>query len=143
MKDKSLQGCRVLLVEDDFLIADDFARRLETAGAEVIGPAATLPIALSLYESSEKIDFVILDISLRGTAVFPMARRLDEDGVPFLFCTGYDDEPVRDGFGSVPHFEKPVSQHGFAAMIDLIDQSRQDASRLASSMPAGSPHLPM
>lgn len=107
------------------------------------GPATTLPIALSLYKSCGRIDFVILDINLRGTAVFPMARCLSQDGVPFLFCTGYDDQPVRSEFAGVPRFEKPVCQQGFAEMIDLIDQARQEASGLSSPTSSLAPHLPM
>lgn len=138
-----LQGCRVLLVEDDFLIADDFARRLTTAGAEVIGPAATLHAALTLYETSGTIDVVILDINLRGTQVFPLAHRLTEDEVPFLFCTGYGEEPVRGIFSNVPRFEKPTSRHGFAEMIDLIKQMQLGSDLPSSRTAAGSPHLPM
>lgn len=139
----SLQGCRVLLVEDDFLIADDFARRLEAVGAEVIGPAATLPAALALYESSERLDVIILDINLRGTNVFPLAEQLLADGVPFLFCTGYGDEPIRNGLAGVPRFEKPISHHGFTAMIELIRQMQLRSGQAFSHTPASAPHLPM
>lgn len=139
----NLQGCRVLLVEDDFLIADDFARRLAAAGSEVVGPAATLPAALALYERSGTIDVVILDINLRGTPVFPLAHRLTDDGVPFLFCTGYGEEPVRGIFSNVPRFEKPTSQHGFAEMIDLIKQMQLRSEQPSSRTAVISPHLPM
>lgn len=124
---QSLHGCRILLVEDDYLIADDFVRRLHNTGAEVVGPAATLEGAMALYESAGMMDFVILDINLRGTAVFPFAARLREDGVPFLFCTGYGDDVIDDSFKDVGRFEKPISQHGFARMVDLI--SRQNIAR--------------
>lgn len=122
-----LQGCRILLVEDDFLIADDFARRLALAGADIIGPAATLAAALSLYESSGAIHAVILDINLRGTLVFPLAQRLQQDGVPFVFCTGYGDEPIGPEFKSVARFEKPISHQSFAAMIDAIARMKPAA----------------
>ncbi|WP_188515174.1 response regulator [Blastomonas aquatica] len=142
MTHASLQGCRVLLVEDDFLIADDFARRLTGAGAEVVGPAATLDAALEMYESAGDLDFVILDINLRGTAVFPLALRLQQDKIPFLFCSGYGDEPVRDAFADVAHFEKPISLQGFAAMINVIRQHSQGAPRYGrSAVPPQ--HLPM
>jgi DNA-binding response OmpR family regulator len=135
MMRKDLQGCRVLLVEDDFLIADDFARRLTIAGADVIGPAATLAAALALYQSSGTIHAVILDINLRGETVFPLAHRLQQDAVPFLFCTGYGDDPIDADFKSVARFEKPVSHHGFTAMIDLIAQMRDAAPRQPGRLP--------
>jgi two-component SAPR family response regulator len=136
MMSQSLHGCRVLLVEDDYLIADDFVRRLHSAGAHVIGPAATLDGALALYESAGMVDFVILDINLRGTTVFPFATRLREDGVPFLFCTGYGDEVIDASFRNVERFEKPISQHGFARMVDLI-------SRLNDARDQQRQHFPM
>lgn len=142
MTHASLQGCQVLLVEDDFLIADDFARRLTVAGADVIGPAATLDAAMAMYEGAEDLNFVILDINLRGTAVFPLAHRLQQDKVPFLFCSGYDDEPVRDAFADIPHFEKPISLQGFAAMIDIISEHGQRA-RPSGPSPTPRQHLPM
>jgi CheY-like chemotaxis protein len=122
MMSQSLHGCRVLLVEDDFLIADDFLRRLHSAGAEVIGPAATLDGAMALYESCGRVHFVVLDINLRGTTVFPLAARLRADDVPFLFCTGYGEEVIDGSFQNVQRFEKPISQHGFARMVDLISR---------------------
>lgn len=136
MMSQSLHGCRVLLVEDDYLIADDFFRRLHNAGAQVVGPAATLESAMALYESAGMVDFVVLDVNLRGTTVFPFAARLRDDGVPFLFCTGYGDEVIDGKFRHVDRFEKPLSQHGFARMVDLI--SRRNAAR-----PQAQQHFPM
>lgn len=115
-----LRGSRVLVVEDDFLIADDFTRRLVLAGAQVVGPAATLEAADTFYRQQPRPDVAVLDINLRGTLVFPFAASLQRDGIPFVFCTGYDDDPVADGFKTVPRFEKPLSQQGFADMIGQI-----------------------
>ena len=120
MKSQCLQGCRVFLVEDDFLIADDFARRLAATGAEVVGPAATLESAMALYDAGGGIDFAILDVNLRGVSVLPLASHLREQGVPFAFCTGYGDAVIGDDFGQVRRFEKPLSQYGFATLIDCI-----------------------
>lgn len=117
-----LHGCRVLVVEDDFLIADDFTRRLAVSGAQVVGPAATLDAASAIYRQQPRPHVAVLDINLRGTLVFPFARELQRDGVPFLFCTGYDDQPIADGFRDVARFEKPLSHKGFAAMIGQLAQ---------------------
>lgn len=120
MKSQCLQGCRVFLVEDDFLIADDFARRLAATGADIVGPAATLESAMALFCATEGIDFAILDVNLRGVSVLPLASHLREQGVPFAFCTGYGDAVIGDDFGLVRRFEKPLSQYGFATLIDCI-----------------------
>jgi CheY-like chemotaxis protein len=118
--DALLRGFRVMVVEDDFLIADDFSRRLLSLGATVIGPAATLDGAHALYESTPDIDAAVLDINLRGTLIFPFAQRLEADGVPFVFCTGYGDDPISECLRHVTRFEKPLSHQGFAAMAALI-----------------------
>lgn len=120
MSSQCLQGCRVFLVEDDFLIADDFARRLAAAGADVVGPAATLESATALFRATEGIDFAILDVNLRGVSVLPLASHLREQGVPFAFCPGYGDALIGDDFGLVRRLEKPLSQYGFATPIDSI-----------------------
>ncbi|WP_156443027.1 response regulator [Blastomonas sp. CCH3-E3] len=65
-----LRGCRVLVVEDDFLIADDFSRRLVAHGAQIVGPAATLDAALQALDQAGSVDVAVLDINLRGTLVW-------------------------------------------------------------------------
>jgi CheY-like chemotaxis protein len=126
-----LRGCRVLVVEDDFLIADDFSRRLAAHGAEIVGPAATIDAARQIYDVAGGIDVAVLDINLRGTLVFPFARHLEADDVPFLFCTGYGEDPISDCFREVTRFEKPLSHQSFAEMVQMI-------SRLVAS-PRGGP----
>lgn len=117
-----LQGCRVLVVEDDFLIADDFNRKLALAGARVAGPVATLDAAKTVYLHHPMPHVAILDVNLRGTLVFPFASRLLADGIPFVFCTGYGDDLIPACFASVPRFEKPLSQQSFVEMIHEIQQ---------------------
>ncbi len=136
MMANDLQGLRILLVEDDFLIADDLARRLAAAGAEVIGPAATLSGALALYESCGQVHAVILDINLRGTIVFPLAQRLQRDAVPFVFCTGNADDPIGAEFKSVARFVKPLSHHRFITMAGLI-------ASMSAATPTHATHCPM
>lgn len=118
--DALLSGCRVLVVEDDFLIADDFARRLVAHAAEVVGPAATLEAARHLLDEAGTVHVAVLDINLRGTLVFPFARHLDAMGVPFLFCTGYGEDPISDCFREVTRFEKPLSHQGFSEMVQMM-----------------------
>jgi len=124
-EDALLNGCRVLVVEDDFLIADDFARRLAVHGAVVIGPAATLDAAHEALDRAGSIDVAALDINLRGTYVFPFARHLEAMGVPFLFCTGYGEDPISDCFRDVTRFEKPLSHQGFDEMVQMISRLKQ------------------
>jgi DNA-binding response OmpR family regulator len=85
-----LVGKRILVVEDDFVIARLLADMLGDHGASVIGPVGRLSRALALLDH-EPIDGAVLDINLAGTMVFPLASELNHRNVPFLFATGYAD----------------------------------------------------
>lgn len=104
---KTLQGRRVLLVEDEFLIASDLAHLLRQEGAEVLGPAATVRRALALLGDVPDPDGAVLDVNLRGEMAFPVADALRDLGVPFVFATGYTTEMIPERYASVPCCEKP------------------------------------
>jgi DNA-binding response OmpR family regulator len=104
----SLAGRRVLVVEDEYLLADDMAQALRKLGAEVVGPVPTTDKALALLDS-EPIDGAVLDINLRGQMAFPVADVLRERGVPFVFATGYDQATVPSAYDGVPRWEKPFN----------------------------------
>ena len=103
-----LAGQRILLVEDDYLIATDLADELENEGAQVIGPAASVNEALRLIESTDRIDSAVLDINLKGRMVFPVVDALMEQDVPFLFLTGYDQVAILAHYTDAAHYAKPV-----------------------------------
>jgi CheY-like chemotaxis protein len=84
-----LNGRRVLVVEDNYVLAESMRWTLEGYGSEVVGPAPNSARALELLESGE-LDGAILDIDLQGKSSAPIADRLRAAGVPFLFLTGYD-----------------------------------------------------
>jgi CheY-like chemotaxis protein len=101
-----LRGARILIVEDEYYLADDLAAALAGAGAEVLGPAATLEEAQS-YVRDAQFDCAILDMNLRGDMAFPVADRLHEAGIPFLIATGYNSASLPERFAGVPRVEKP------------------------------------
>src|SRR5262245_12643181 len=82
-----LNGARVLVVEDDFFIGLELAAILTDAGAVVVGPRQTLQSALAVADD-DTLSAAILDIRLGQDTVEPVARRLEEHHVPFLFYTG-------------------------------------------------------
>ena len=99
--------CRILIVEDEWLIADYFADILRDEGYDIVGPVATIAEALSTIDE-ERIDGAILDIRLREETSYPVATRLDGLGVPFLFLSG-DPEPDRpERLQSAPTLPKPI-----------------------------------
>src|SRR5215475_4946474 len=84
-----LTGWRVLVIEDEYFIADDIAHALASRGAEVIGPLADLADAKELLKHGKPIDAALLDINIRNEMIFPLARLLRSRNVPIVFATGY------------------------------------------------------
>jgi CheY-like chemotaxis protein len=104
-----LQGLRILVVEDVFLIADELADLLTTIGCVVVGPSPTLKDGLETA-TAESLDGALLDVNLAlEQTSFPIAEVLAARGVPFLFLSGYD---VQDHFPAefqdAPCLPKPV-----------------------------------
>ena len=87
--DGRLAGKRVLIVEDEALVALDLQFALEDEGATVLGPALSLPDAIDLITRETDIDGAILDVDLAGLQVFPAADLLRARDVPFVFHTGH------------------------------------------------------
>ena len=113
----SLAGRRVLIVEDEYFLADDLSQAVAQLEAEVLGPVATCEDAFDLLSTGEQIDLAVLDINLEGEAVFPFADTLIEQGVPFLFATGYDQASVPARYQHVPRWEKPFDPHILAGAL--------------------------
>lgn len=104
--DLPLEGRRVLIVEDEYLIAMEVKRWLQRAGAEVVGPVPTVQRALDLIED-DGLDAAVLDLNLGGSMTArPIADRLSTLGVPHLFATG-DVQLSQDGDGGAPQLIKP------------------------------------
>jgi len=107
----------VLVVEDEYFLADDMSRALASLGAEIVGPVPTRDQALALLTSDERIDAAVLDINLRGEMVFAVADVLRERGVPFVFATGYDKTAVPPNYQEVPRWEKPFDPSALAKVL--------------------------
>lgn len=83
MHDTALAGRRILVVEDDYLLAESLNDLLVEAGINVVGPVGSVPDALSLVASGQAIDGALLDVNVRGQAVFPVADALMERACRF------------------------------------------------------------
>lgn len=99
-----------MVVEDEFLIADDVAALLREAGADVIGPAESLPQGMRLAADTQTIHAAVLNIDLNGVTVFPLADELQSRGVKILFMTGYGESSIPDTYAGVPCCRKPTTQ---------------------------------
>ncbi len=113
------EHARILVVEDEFLIATEVVALLNDAGATIEGPFASVGSALAAIEHSEgAIDAAVLDVNLGdGGKSYSIADRLETLGIPYVFATGYarhaDDPAYSDG----PRLEKPVRA---AALLDTV-----------------------
>lgn len=116
-----IKGMRVLVVEDEFLVALGLEDHLRTLGCVVVGPAGSLAAAMQAA-AYEAVDAAILDICLAGERVFPAAAILHDRGIPFLFCSGEvltGQMPER--FSDAPRVAKPFTGGIItAALADLV-----------------------
>ncbi len=87
---ESIDGTRVLVVEDDFDVAESLCAALVAAGCEVVGPVSTAQEACDVVKA-EPIDAAILDIALSPGTSAPVARSLLSRGCPFVFVTGFSN----------------------------------------------------
>ncbi|MDA9410683.1 MULTISPECIES: response regulator [unclassified Bradyrhizobium] len=110
----SLSGRRVLVVEDEYYLADDIGRALRSAGADVAGPVGEVEDALRILHDGSIVDGAVLDVNLRSETVYPIAQELRTRQVPFVFTTGYDPVSIAPQFQDVALWEKPID---IASMI--------------------------
>lgn len=99
---------RVLIAEDEFLLADDIAFWLERAGATVVGPLPSVERTLARLNGSTEIDVAVLDINLNGELIYPVADVLAKRSVPVVFYTGYNVE-LPERFASAMKVSKSSS----------------------------------
>jgi len=119
-----LTGRRVLVIEDEYFLADDIARALTALGARVVGPYGDLAEATGVVDRDIAIDAAIMDINLRNDMVFPLARLLRSRKVPLVFTTGYDRNSIEPEFHDVQLWGKP---------LDLNAMTRELTSMLGGS----------
>jgi len=115
MTESSLTGSRVLIVEDEYYLADDIAEVLRSCGADVVGPVGSLAEANELARTG--IDCAILDMNLRGEMAYALADRLSEAGIPFVIATGYNSASLPQRFAGQPRVEKPFSPEKIIPLI--------------------------
>ncbi len=122
---------RVLVVEDELVVAMEFEATLRRLGYEVIGPAATLGEALRLVETEDRIDAAVLDVNLAGSSSYPAAEALARRGARVVFATGYGEvaEEWRDA-GRARVLRKPLGSGELEAAL------RQVIARPAARHPA-------
>lgn len=104
--DQSLSGRRVLVVEDEVLVAMGLELALTDAGCHVVGPIGRFDRAM-VAAKTEMADIALLDVNLRGVEVYPIADELAARGIPFAFLTGYDRSTLPARFAQRKVLRKP------------------------------------
>ena len=118
---KPLSGRRVLVVEDEYFLAEDIVQILKEMGARIVGPVGELEEATNLVNADVAIDAAVVDVNLRNELAFPLARILRARKVPFVFTTGYDCGSIEQEFQDVQLWEKPLDLAAMARdLVDLI-----------------------
>jgi len=114
---QAFAGRRVLVVEDESLVAMLLETILEDMGCVPVGPAATVDEGLQMANDGEPIDAALLDVNVAGRQVFPIAEALRARGVPFVFSTGYGEGGLPDEWRGLPTLQKPFTE---AAVRDAL-----------------------
>lgn len=109
MTSEPFAGLRVLVVEDEMLVAMIVEDMLTDFGCAVVGPAPNVSEATALAAGAE-IDVALLDVNLSGQAVFPVADALKARSIPYAFASGYGDAGVPDAHRAAPVLQKPFRQ---------------------------------
>jgi len=110
---------RVLVLEDEWLIAEQIGGALAQAGYEIVGPVGRVRQAMDLLER-EAVDLAVLDINVHEDRSFQVADRLAETATPFVFVSGYSDLEMPHSFSDRPLLQKPVDPDNLCRLMNHL-----------------------
>lgn len=113
---------RVLIVEDEWVIAEDHSQTLRDAGYLVVGPCASVTEALVAIDS-QPVDAAFLDVQLLSERSYAVAERLQERGIPFAFLSGYDERILPASMKRTLVLSKPVEPARLVAAAASMTQA--------------------
>jgi CheY-like chemotaxis protein len=105
----ALKGLKVLVVEDESLVAMQLEDMLEDAGCELVGLAMRVKRALEMLDGEPAVDIAILDVNIGGDKVYPVAERLRARGIAMIFATGYGRAGVEEEWQDCEILQKPYT----------------------------------
>jgi DNA-binding response OmpR family regulator len=124
MTPSQLSGKSVLMVEDEYLIADALCSAFEMEDVRVVGPFSNVAAAMEALDKGATADAAVLDVNLNGERVFPLADRLMADNVPIVLTTGYDSDAIPRDYAHLERLQKPVHLHElFGCLNGLLAKS--------------------
>jgi CheY-like chemotaxis protein len=119
-------GLRLLVVEDEMLIAMTIEDVLTDLGCIVVGPAGSVAKALEILKHQD-VDGAILDLNLKGEQALPVAEALHKRGTPFFFLTGYGSAGLDQTQFSAPTLPKPFDPGALEELIQQVIVARPKA----------------
>ncbi len=102
-----LNGCRILVIEDESSLTDELDRALKDSGAKVIGPIASVSDVMKMVDQGE-LDAAVIDINLHDELAYDIADELSRQRIPFAFATGYDSPAFPDRYRHVTCWQMPL-----------------------------------
>lgn len=117
---RAIEGLKVLVFEDETLVALHLETILEDLGCAITGPVMRYNEAETLLESGVDVDAAILDVNFNGKRIFPLAEKLVEKGVPVIFATGYDRSGIPVEWRDTPMLQKPYSAEEIAHALRMV-----------------------
>lgn len=119
MTDAAISKPKILVVEDDLLIAWELEEIVLAAGYDVVGPVARIDEAMALARDAQ-IDAALLDIGLGDDEVFPAAMLLKARGIPFAFTTAHDGQTSSDKGFAEPSVRKPIGRPTVQKLLSVL-----------------------
>lgn len=122
-----LEGLNVLVVEDETIVSMLLEDMLQELGCSGIWHASNVGSALAILDRQAP-DVALLDVNLGGELAYPVASRLDEAGIPFVFATGYGRAGIPETWSPAPVVQKPFALSSLTkAMQSALQQRRSTA----------------
>lgn len=118
--ERPLAGLRILIVEDEFIVAMELAEEMEQLGATVTASVGTL--AEARQQTVENLDGVLLDVQLGNDKTYELAADLQAAGTPFILTTGFDTAVLPESLQSIPRLSKPFSSVALERMATRVFQ---------------------
>lgn len=128
MSEQPTEGLRILLVEDEAMVAMIIEDTLNDLGCEIVGPMPSIEKALAAAQTTERIDGAFLDVNLRGELVYPVAEALAARGVPFAFVTGYGEKGIDARYRDAPVLTKPFLPETVEQLVSRYMAGREAPS---------------
>src|SRR6185312_4827399 len=126
--DLLIAGNRIMIVEDEALVAMAARDLMTELGFSVVGPFSKMSEAITALKEGD-IDAAILDVNLSGELVYPLADILATGGVPFIFATGYGAESIDRRFANIPVLQKPIERRALQRIFLRSEDVELGAAR--------------